>query len=128
MRVDASELAQLERDLETSVERLKPEVDRVTERGALNIRRDARRMIRDQISGTYLPHYPRSITYDMVESADYAEAEVGPESAKPQGGMGPGVEYGSVHTDPLPHMQPAYVKELPRYLRHLRRIVGEVLR
>jgi hypothetical protein len=128
-RTNASELDQLAADLANNVDRLAPEVDRVVERGALNIRRDARRRIREQVRGVYLPHYPRSITYDMDSAPGrYAEAEIGPESGKKQGGMGPGVEYGSARGAPLPHLMPAYEAELPKLLKHLRRVVGEVLR
>lgn len=128
-RIDASELDQLARDLETNVDVLAPEVNRVIERGALNIRREARKLVRAQITETFLPHYARSITYDIdVAPGRYAEAEIGPDAGKPQGGMGPGVEYGSVHTGPKPHLHPAYEAELPRLLKHLHRVVGEVLR
>lgn len=128
-RIDTEELDQLAADLASNADRLGPEVDRVVERGALNIRRDAQRRIRSQSTGTYLPHYPRSISYDMDNArGSYAEAEIGPESGMSQGGMGPGVEFGSAHTAPLPHLFPAFEDEQPQLLKHLQRVVGEVLR
>lgn len=33
---------------------------------------------------------------------------VGPESGRPQGGMGPGVELGSVNAPPIPHLFDAF--------------------
>lgn len=127
IRISTEELDQLADDLANNVDRLKPEVDQVVERGALNVRRDARRLIREQSTGTYLPHYPRSITYDVDDPVDYAEAEIGPEEGKPQGGMGRGVEFGSARTAPLPHLHPALDLEIPRLVKHLRRVVGKAL-
>jgi hypothetical protein len=68
----------------------------------------ARDLLRGQTSGTYLPHYPRSITSETERSHGMVTMIVGPESAKPQGGMGLGVEYGSVNAPPLPHLNPAF--------------------
>lgn len=128
-RFDTSELDQLEADLTNNVEVLEADVGQVVERAALNVRRDSRRGIRQQITGTYLPHYPQSITYEMDNARGrYAEAEVGPETGRRQGGMGAGVEFGSAHTGPLPHLFPAFDDESPRLYEHLRRVVGQVLR
>jgi hypothetical protein len=126
--VDAGDLDRLAADLEAAPAKLKPEVDRVIERGALNIRRGAQKRIRDQITGVYLPHYPRAITYDIEEGATFAEAEVGPESAKPQGGMGPAIEYGTSRAAPMPHLLPAYDAEIPRLVHFLSEAAEGVLR
>lgn len=130
MRIDfdAAELDRLAADLKAAPERLKPEVDRIVERAALNIRRDAQQRVRDQIRGVYLPHYPRAITYDMDFGGSHAEAEIGPESGLPQGGMGPGVEFGSARHAPIPHLLPAYDDELPRLIEHLADATERVLR
>lgn len=125
---DASDLRRLADDLAAAPDRLKPDVDRIVERGALNIRRRAQRRIRDQIRGVYLPHYARSITYDVDKGGTYAEAEVGPESGMPQGGMGAAIEFGSARHGPLPHLLPAYDEELPRLIEHLADAAERVLR
>lgn len=127
VQIDTSELEQLADDLVDSVDRAMDAAVRVTERGALNIRRDAQDKVRAQISETYLPHYARAITYEVHESGLQVWAEIGPESDKPQGGMGPGVEFGSANAPPFPHLFPSLEEEEPRYLRQLARHVGDVI-
>jgi hypothetical protein len=78
------------------------------EQGGKWITYQARDLLRGQASGPYLPHYPRAITSETERSAGMVTMIVGPESAKPQGGMGLGVEYGSVNAPPLPHLNPAF--------------------
>lgn len=126
--IDDSELQQFQADLVTAVDRITPEVERITERGALNIRRDARQAIRGQITGTYLPHYPNAITYEMNSELGAVEAEIGPEVDRLQGGMGPGVEFGSAHTAPLPHLLPAHENEESAFLREIGRATDRILR
>lgn len=50
-------------------------------------------------SGKHGRLYPLSITWEQKVSTSL-DFEVGPESAKPQGGMGPGFEFGSTHQPP----------------------------
>ena len=61
-------------------------------------------------SGEHGKHYPKSITSETRLSLGIL-VETGPESAMPQGGMGPGFEFGSVnqppHFDGLQAMGPA---------------------
>jgi len=127
LHVDTSDVDALTSDLSAAPDRLGERVERIVERGAFNVRRDARRLIRGQITGTYLPHYPRSITYDIERAGDAVEAEIGPESDMLQGGMGPGVEFGSANAPPFPHLIPAYEAELPRFHQFLAQASGEVL-
>lgn len=112
MSADASEVYLFAAHLASSVSRAEPELSKVVERGANNVRRGAFAHLRGQSQRVYLKHYPKSFSYDMV---DPLEAEVGPDSSKPQGGMGRGVEFGSVHTGPLPHWFPAADEEEPRF-------------
>lgn len=83
---------------------------KVIERGARNIARTAKQMVSAQITGVFLPHYPKSISSEMTGPL---QAEIGPVSAKKQGGMGPGVEFGSINAGPIPHMMPAADQEIP---------------
>lgn len=126
--VDAAGVDELARDLEQAADKAMPEVERVTERGAYNIRRDARRNVRAASRGLYLRHYPRSIGYDVEAGPDWVEAEVGPEVDKLQGGMGRGVEFGSSKTAPIAHLFPALDAEIPRYERQLARAIDRALR
>lgn len=50
-----------------------------------------------QSAGTHGRLYPNSITYSTTIGLAGIEAEIGPESGRPQGGMGPGFEFGSVN-------------------------------
>ena len=49
--------------------------------------------------------YPSSITHDVTIASGAVTSDIGPDSAMPQGGMGRGFEYGSVHQPP--HMDGA---------------------
>lgn len=49
--------------------------------------------------------YPSSITRDVTIQSGAVTSDIGPDSAMPQGGMGRGFEYGSVHQPP--HMDGA---------------------
>lgn len=77
-------------------------------RGGKWTRYHARDILRTQISETYLPHYARSITSEVERSGHIYSMIVGPQSNRKQGGMGPGVEFGSVNTAPRPHLFQAF--------------------
>lgn len=77
-------------------------------RGGKWVTYEARDRARGRITGTYLPHYPRSITSEVERSADAISMIVGPESGRIQGPFGPGVEFGSVNADPNPHLFDAF--------------------
>jgi hypothetical protein len=111
-RVDASEVLLYASQLDHVVDRLEPEFEQITERAALNVKNEARRLLRQYFRRRYLKHYYRSITYDMDGPL---AAEIGPDASMPQGGMGTGVEFGSRNTAPAPHMFPALDKEDPKY-------------
>ncbi len=77
-------------------------------RGGKWVTYEARDRLRGQITGTYLPHYPRSITSETERAPGRVSMIVGPETGKKQGAFGPGVELGSVHTQPHPHLFDAF--------------------
>lgn len=83
-------------------------IEDALERGGRWVTYEARDRLRGQITQTYLPHYGRTISSEVERSAGVASMIVGPESSKPQGGMGPGVEFGSVNTGPRPHLFDAF--------------------
>lgn len=62
-------------------------------------------------AGEHGKHYPDSITSEPKFALTHIEVEAGPETALPQGGMGPGFEFGSMnqppHLDGLSAMGPA---------------------
>lgn len=109
---DSPDLLALVQDLMGVEGKLVPEVRKVVERGALNVKKDAQQRFQAQSSGTYLPHYAASITYEMTGPL---EAEVGPErTGHKQGQMGRGIEFGSSNKGPMPHMIPAADAEEPK--------------
>lgn len=97
-----------------------PELEKIGEQGIGNVRRNARRRLRSWSQGRYLKHYPRSFNDEKVGDLDW---ETGPDSAKPQGKMGRGVEFGSVHTPPSPHWLPAADEEAPKIETKVERVV-----
>ena len=77
-------------------------------------------------AGDHGKHYPRSITAQIKPGLGTIGVEVGPESGKPQGGMGKGFEYGSRNQPP--HMdgnraadalEPEFAAALPKLLSDL---------
>jgi hypothetical protein len=77
-------------------------------RGGKWTRYHARNILSGQITQTYLPHYALSITSEVEHSGGMYSMIVGPETRKKQGGMGPGVEFGSSNAPPFPHLFKAF--------------------
>ncbi|HEY9473590.1 MAG TPA: hypothetical protein VIS06_07015, partial [Mycobacteriales bacterium] len=65
---------------------------------------------------------PLSIGYDLVARAATIEATIGPDPSRPQGGMGPGFEFGSVHQPPHLDGKRALDAEEPRFLAEMAKI------
>lgn len=53
-----------------------------------------------ETSGVHGIHYPKSIDSELVFNATGVSVDVGPNSAKKQGSMGAGFEFGSVNQPP----------------------------
>lgn len=84
----------------------------VVQRGSLNVKRDAQRLI----SGLqHAPQYPASITYETSFVAGGVEGEIGPDKDRAQGALGNLLEYGSVNNAPFAHLGPALDLEGPRF-------------
>lgn len=109
---EAGELKRFAAELERSAGVSPAEARRVVQKGALNIKNDARR----RISGhPHLPAYPYAITYDTKETPGGSEASIGPDKDKRQGPLGNVLEYGSPGRPPIPHMIPAAETEQPKF-------------
>lgn len=82
-------------------------------------------------AGSHGKHYPSSITTDLMRGEGAIWADIGPDSAMPQGGMGRGFEYGSVHTPPHPDGAAAFSTSAPKFVdavdAEVGRIIGEAL-
>ena len=92
------------------------EVRKVVQKGALNIKTDARK----RITGLrHAPFYPLAIGYDSKETPTGASAEIGPDKEKKQGDLGNILELGTPKNAPRPHLVPALAAEGPRFERAL---------
>jgi hypothetical protein len=123
----ASDFTQLEAfttDLGRAPMESKVEMAKAIEAGAKEIASKARELILGQIRPRTLPHYANAITSEMTGEVS---AEVGPVSGRPQGGMGPGVEFGSSKHGPLPHLFPAADTVLPKVGKDIAKKVGDTL-
>lgn len=118
------QLDELAASLKKAVE-LAPAATRlVVQKGALNIKTDARR----RVSGhKYLPAYPNSITYDTTETLFGASAEIGPDKSRPQGPLGNIIEFGGTRKAPLPHLMPAAEAEEPRFVASMEALAVKAL-
>lgn len=126
MSADASEVFAYANHLEQAITTAEPELAKITERGALNIKRNSRGRLRGISRRHYLKHYYRSLSYDVDD--DGLGAEIGPDASKLQGKMGRGVELGSVHTQPFPHLFPSLDEEEPKYLDQVSRAIIKALK
>ena len=112
MRFDDSELRAWQRQLRTTPIRVRAEAMKIVRKGAMNIRDDARKRVREAIRPKFLPKYAPQITSEVLGGG--LSAEVGPLD-EGQGQLGRGVEFGSRHAGPIPHMLPAADAEEPLF-------------
>lgn len=124
LRVDTSDVDRWTLQLDEAAKVAPEETRKVVQKGALNIKTDARR----RVSGLrHAPAYPNTITYDTQASATGASAEIGPDKGKRQGALGNLLEYGSVNNAPTPHMAPAADAELPKFERAMEDLGAKLL-
>jgi hypothetical protein len=104
-------------------EQLMDDVEDALEAGGKRVVYQSRDLLRAQgVTGTFLPHYFRAITSETDRYATHIDLVVGPESGLPQGGMGPGVELGSVNTGPKPHLYKAFDDRVDGILDQVARV------
>lgn len=99
-------------------------VEDALERGGKWTRYQARDLLRTQIDEIYLKHYARSITSEVERSPGMVSMIVGPQTSYRQGGMGPGVEFGSVNTGPRPHLFQAFDDRVESIIDRASRNIG----
>ncbi len=102
---------------------MEPIEDALT-RGGNWTRYHARDILRTQITETYLPRYARSITSEVEKSPGMVSMIVGPQSNRKQGGMGPGIEFGSVNAPPFPHLFRAFDERVESIINRAARNIG----
>lgn len=117
VRIDGAHDAELlAADLGQAAAKALPEIRKVLQKGALNIKTDWRR------TWTGLAHAPRlpyAITYDTEETATRVIAEIGADKEKRQGALANLIEYGSVNNAPIPGGARALRAEEPRFEKAL---------
>lgn len=124
MSLDSHELDGLVATLANAEAQIVAEAKKVMSKGSLNIKTDAAR----RVTGlAHLPHFPRSITYDIGVQGDTVIAEVGHDKDKLQGVLAAVVELGSVNSAPHPHLYPAADAELPNLERYLGDVAAQLL-
>lgn len=125
--IDASDLLRLERDLDAGFERLRDRLPGVVRKAAVNVKTQWRAGAK-RSADEHGKHYHRAITFDDGwATADVYTAEIGPESALPQGGMGPGFEFGSVNQKPHMDGWTAVDGEEPRFERACANLLDELM-
>lgn len=115
MGAKAEGLKELADDLGKARDTVVEQAKKIVGKGCLNIKKEAQRIIRANSPHGYLPHYPRSIGYDVTASGDRVLGVVGPDINKLQGGLGYIIEGGTIHNAPIPHLLPARDAEVPRF-------------
>ena len=108
IRVELVNVRETAAALEEIARQMPEGIEDALERGGKWTRYHARDILRSQVTETYLPHYARSITSEVEQGPGRYSMIVGPETHRKQGGMGPGVEFGSVNTGPKPHLFQAF--------------------
>lgn len=99
MRADASQFAALARGLQAaSITSSSVAVPAM--RGFAKVVETAWKSNATATAGSHGVHYPNAITSEVRVSGFQVVAEVGPDSSRPQGGMGPGFEFGSRNQPP----------------------------
>lgn len=127
MRVETRELTLLARDMDDDARDIDNKVRAATRASLRRITRDAQRQIR---GGNYahLPHLARSFTWelDRLSVGGRIAGEAGAEHERLQGKLDVYIEFGTPTSREHPHWQPAGDREIPRWIRRLERIAGEV--
>lgn len=124
MRAETGDLSAWADQLGDAADQALPESRKVVVKGAINIKRTAKR----RVSGLgHAPYYPAAITDDIEQSGTSVTAEIGPDKNRRQGALGNLLEFGSVNNPPIPHMAPATDAELPRFDRALDELGARLL-
>lgn len=142
MVFDMSEVNALAEELVQSDAKVREEGKRVVKRGAMNVKRESRKRIRESVGASFSSGsggltrrtgsgkghpkwYPASIDFDLDDNG--LAAEIGPKLGKKQAFLGKILEYGTATSPPHPHMNPAADEEEPRMQDAVARMVKRAL-
>ena len=104
----------LAEQLDQAGDRVAKDLYPVVKKAAQNIKTVWRRKAK-RTGAAHGKLYWLAIDYDIARLGDRIDAVIGPQSEKPQGGMGRGFEYGSIHTAPHPDGEAAVEAEAPKF-------------
>ncbi|WP_214322085.1 hypothetical protein [Nonomuraea sediminis] len=124
--LDASELLALAAQLDVAAKDVAKRVYPVVKDHAQALRDQWRDNAKETV-GSHGPHYVKAITAEQVPVTEEVLWEVGPESGLPQGGMGPGFEFGSRNQAPHWDGTRAAIGEEPKFVADIDKIVRELL-
>lgn len=96
--IDMSEVTKLAADFGKAAGSVIPEIDKVVERGALNIKNT---MVDDAASAGHYRHFSRAISYDRAYAVGSVAYEVGPDKDRMQGALGNILYFGTGHNGPV---------------------------
>jgi hypothetical protein len=109
-------LSELTADLRKAADTAVEQTKKVVGAGCNNIKKDAKKRVAGY---AHLPHYPRSISYEVTADGTTVVGVVGPDRSKLQGGLGRVIELGTVNNAPIPHLAPALELEFPTFERYI---------
>lgn len=122
-------LAQLNALLDRAGKQIVKDVKATVKKTGVEVKKDAIKRVRSGLTGagrgSYLPHYPKAIGFDILDGG--LAVEIGPDGSATQGGMGRAVEFGSSRTGPIAHMLPAADAQEPKFQSFLEKAMGAVL-
>ena len=100
-------------EFDAAIKELPDGAKKVVSKGALNVKSDWRRRWHGI---AHAPRLPLSISYDITESATEISAEIGPvDGPALQGFLGAIIEFGGIHSGPIPGGLPSLELEAPRF-------------
>ena len=89
------------------------EAKKVVSKGSVNIKSATRRRWRGI---KHAPRLPLSVSYDMTEGEGFISSVIGPvDGPALQGFLGGIIEFGGIHSGPIPGLLPSLAEEEPRF-------------
>lgn len=116
--IDMTEVMTLAEDFGKASIKAVDEIDKVTERGALNVKNQ---MAAEAQSSGYYKHFSRSISYDRTTSIGEVSYEIGPDKSLKgaQGALGNILYFGTSNNGAVLDIESPIRAEAPRFTKAL---------
>lgn len=123
--IDMSEVMKLSADFGHASARALPAVDRVVERGALNVKT---KMAAEAESDGHYKRFSRAISYDRAYKLGVVSYEVGPDKSRSgaQGALGNLLYFGSANNGSVLDIEVGLRDEEPRLVENLAKIATDL--